>query len=295
MLQGIKGNDITITIEKPDGFQEEIAVKMDGNYEKWYYPIAQNRNNKIVEFEQLDNNIGYLAINSFSDSLVLSEFKKILPKLYDQKGLIIDVRRNGGGNSGYAHEITKYLTDKTYFFGEQGSTRKHLASHKAWGAFADSAYASSFGFGVWKNEYADYFYGNVWEMEQRDSIINDVPDEKLLMPLVVLISNKTASATEDFLIGLDYLDRGVFIGQKTFGSTGQPIFFSLPNGGRFRICTRKCTYPDGRKFIGIGIKPDIEIEPNLQYYLSDEDIVLNKGIEYLIKEIKKADNSVYKK
>ena len=78
------------------------------------------------------------------------------------------------------------------------------------------------------------------------------------------------------------------IGQTTYGSTGQPIYFDLPNGGRFRVCTRKSTYPDGKKFVGVGIKPDIEIELDLQYYLSEKDIILDKGIEYLLEEVKKS-------
>jgi C-terminal processing protease CtpA/Prc len=228
--------------------------------------------------------MGYIEITTFADSKVVDEFKKLMPLLSNQNAIIIDLRQNGGGSSRYAHEITKYFTDKKYFYGEQGSTRKHLASHKAWGAFNDEEYTKRLGFKVWKNAYLDYYKDNVWELEKKEAIVNDITGEKLLMPLVILISNNTASAAEDFLIGMRYLERATFIGQKTYGSTGQPIFFALPNEGSFRICTRKCTYPDGKKFVGIGIIPDIEIEPNLNYYISGEDIVLKKATVYLLNE-----------
>ncbi len=48
-------------------------------------------------------------------------------------------------------------------------------------------------------------------------------------------------------------------GEPTFGSTGQPMLFSLPGGGSTRGCTKKDTYPDGKEFIDYGIQPDIEI------------------------------------
>lgn len=73
------------------------------------------------------------------------------------------------------------------------------------------------------------------------------------------------------------------MGQKTSGSTGQQWYFEMPGGGRAQICTRKCTYPDGRKYVGIGIEPDIEIEPTLSFYLNDKDEVLGKAVEYLRK------------
>jgi C-terminal processing protease CtpA/Prc len=73
------------------------------------------------------------------------------------------------------------------------------------------------------------------------------------------------------------------IGTNTFGSTGQPFSFSLPGGGSARICTKKDTYPDGREFVGYGIKPDIEIKPSFADYLKKNDIVLEKAIEYLKK------------
>ena len=284
MLVGLKGVDKTITIEKPNKDIQKILVKMDGNEKKWFYPLSSNQPKSIVEYKVLENNIGYISLNTFTKEEVVDMFVSKLDSLSKHKALIIDIRYNGGGNSRYAHQITKYLTDKPYFFGEQGSTRKHLATYKAWGAFANKEYAEALGMKpVEESKYEEYYYNNAWEIEKTDTIFNDVKSKKLLMPIVVLTSNSTASSAEDFLIGLDYLKRATLIGQRTYGSTGQPIFFKLPNEGSCRICTRKCTYVDGRKFIGIGIIPDIEIEPNIDYYLSDKDIVLEKAIEYLNK------------
>ncbi|MBS3768444.1 MAG: peptidase S41 [Candidatus Cloacimonetes bacterium] len=293
MLEGLINTDVDITIKKPNGGTKKIAVHRDGKSEKWYYPVDKARGSEIVEFKQLENKIGYIALNSFAHKEVVEKFKELLPKLYKQKAIIIDLRNNGGGNSGYAHRITKYFTDKSYFLGEVGSTRKHIATYKAWGALADSNYADLIGMKIpsetMKNntKYLKYYHNNAWKKEDPDSIKNDVEAEKLLMPLVILTSNSTASAAEDFLVGMEYLNRATIIGQKTNGSTGQPIYFSLPECGLFRICTRKCTYPDGKKFVGTGIIPDIEVKPTLDYYLSGEGTVLDKAAKYLEKIIKR--------
>ena len=289
MLEGLIGENKTITILKPNNVRETVNIVMDGNSEDWYYPISESRPNGIVEYKEIDKNIGYIAINSFAKAEVVEEFIDYVDSLSKFKAVIIDIRQNGGGNSGYAHQITKYFTDKPYFFGELGSTRKHLASYKAWGAFSDKDYANRLGQKSYKNKYSEYYYNNVWEYEKIDTIYTNVSSKKLLMPIVILISNNTASAAEDFLIGMDYLKRATLIGEKTYGSTGQPIFFELPNGGSCRICTRKCTYPDGRKFVGIGIKPDIEITPDLSDYLINyiynEDKILTEAIKYLTNKI----------
>jgi len=105
------------------------------------------------------------------------------------------------------------------------------------------------------------------------------------MPIAILVSNRTGSAAEDLLIKFDYLKRATLIGEKTNGSTGLPFYFELPKGGMGRICTHKSTYRDGRKFVGIGIKPDIEIIPDLSDFLSDEDKGMNEAIRFLNEKV----------
>lgn len=57
------------------------------------------------------------------------------------------------------------------------------------------------------------------------------------------------------------------MGERSFGSTGQPYYFDLPGGGSARGCTKKDVYPDGREFVGYGVKPDVEVKPTLQDFL----------------------------
>jgi C-terminal processing protease CtpA/Prc len=106
------------------------------------------------------------------------------------------------------------------------------------------------------------------------------------VPTALLIGHNTASAAEDFLIFADNQKHMIKIGEKTFGSTGQPYSFDLVGGATARICTKKDTYPDGREFIGYGIKPDIEVKQTVEDYLLKKDPVLAKAQEYLKTKIK---------
>ncbi|ALI98150.1 S41 family peptidase [Rufibacter tibetensis] len=115
---------------------------------------------------------------------------------------------------------------------------------------------------------------------------NDLTAPKIKAPIVVLTSYQTASAAEDFLIMLDNLNRATKVGQKTYGSTGQPLFFDLPGGGNARICTKRDTYPDGRELVGYGILPHVEVNPTVESFLKEEDILLEKGIMVLKDKIK---------
>ena len=42
------------------------------------------------------------------------------------------------------------------------------------------------------------------------------------------------------------------------------LALQLPGGGRANICSKRDTYPDGRDFVGVGIAPDIVVEPTVE-------------------------------
>ena len=75
----------------------------------------------------------------------------------------------------------------------------------------------------------------------------------MVIPTVILIGYNTASAAEDFLIYTENQKHMIKIGEPTFGSTGQPMPYDLPDGGSARVCTKKDTYPSGKEFVGFGI------------------------------------------
>ena len=73
--------------------------------------------------------------------------------------------------------------------------------------------------------------------------------------------------------------RATLVGERTGGSTGQPLTIDLPGGLQARVCTKHNTYPDGREFVGVGVIPDVEIHPTAMDIATDRDVILEKAVE----------------
>ena len=272
-----------LTLKTPKGKLVKYDYQFHTYGAKWERPRPAYQR---FEFKKIDD-IGYVKINTFGDEKVIADFKAILPDLYNCKGVIIDIRSNGGGSTDIGAEILKYFTDQKMLVGSKWRTRDYLPSFRAWGEFQlkdTTKFEHLDAFTkktvlVAKNDY--WFYGDTSKFN------NDVTAQKITVPLVVLTSNYTASAAEDFLIILDGLKgRATTIGQRTFGSTGQPLQFDLPGGGGARVCTKRDTYPDGREFVGSGVKPDIEIKRNVNDIIAGKDTELEAALKEIKKQIK---------
>ena len=74
-------------------------------------------------------------------------------------------------------------------------------------------------------------------------------------PVYVLQDRFCGSACEDFVMPLKASHRATLIGERTFGSSGQPYLFTFPNGMTFRVSAKRMYLPDGSEFEGIGIPP----------------------------------------
>jgi C-terminal processing protease CtpA/Prc len=187
-----------------------------------------------------------------------------MDKIRNSKGLIIDVRKNGGGNSGNGDKIVSFLIDKT-IPRSLWKTPQYIAAFQAWG--------------IPKKWYA----GEQEYIEPCDK------QERFSGPIVVLMGTETYSAAEDFVVLLHSSKRATLVGGKTSGSTGQPLTFEFNYGINGMICTKRDTYPDGRKFIGVGVIPDVEVYPKIDDIATNCDVVLEKGIQVLNSKIKQID------
>ncbi len=279
MLKGKTGTDVVLKLQNLEGevWEQTFTRNRSSKGVEWAHEWPQN--NGLLEMIPIDNNTVRIKLNTFANRDIVGEFEKLIDTLQNFDRFIIDLRSNGGGNSGIGHGILKYFADKD-FATSKWSTREHQASFKAWGSQYVNAKEEDLD--EWQLKAKQIHDGSYWYVSEPDTI---EADKKINFKgdLIVLISNNTASAAEDFLVALDDLGFGKLVGQPTFGSTGQPLLIRLPRGGNARICTKKDTYPDGREFVGYGIQPDIYIEKTLETYLSGEDIELKAALE-LIKE-----------
>ncbi len=103
-------------------------------------------------------------------------------------------------------------------------------------------------------------------------------------PLIVLINEGSASASEIVAGAVQDSGRGKLLGKKTFGKGVVQQVFSLSDGSGIIITTSEYYTPSEQSINNIGIEPDILVEASED---GEEDIQLNKAIEILEEQLVK--------
>ncbi len=83
--------------------------------------------------------------------------------------------------------------------------------------------------------------------------------EKRMYPLVVLVNEGSASASEIVAGAIQAHKRGIIVGTRTFGKGSVQTIIPLPDGAGLRMTTAKYYTPDNRSIQALGITPDVEI------------------------------------
>jgi len=111
-------------------------------------------------------------------------------------------------------------------------------------------------------------------------------------PLVVLVNQYSASASEITAGAIQDSKTGVLIGSKTFGKGVVQTIYDLPDGGAIKITTARYVTPAGRDINKKGIQPNIDVPMKPQIVgedLSDrlhgKDVQLIAALNYLNKEL----------
>jgi hypothetical protein len=219
-------------------------------------------------------NIAVLTINTFNDlhTDLISTFDKIKDTLYQADGIIIDIRKNGGGSTSVGKHIIKHIIKTPWFLGLAAETRLHNAVKKAQGNYF--------------TEWEDFYKMRVYEKTLPDTVFIADTIRRFECPIAVIFSTFTVSAAEDFLIMLyERTDRPLFIGQPSFGSTGAPlVIWNWPIENSYaRVCARRVLFPYSLKPFTEGIIPDIWVKYSFDEFMSGKD----KDIEVAVKELEK--------
>ena len=213
-----------------------------------------------------DDGVGYLNLNSFTTDCSKDVRRAFLDmKKQGMKSLVLDLRNNGGGSLQEAINIVNMFVPK-------GITLVKT---------------------IGKIERANKEYKTT--VEPIDTI----------MPIVVLVNDETASASEITSGSLQDLDRAVILGTRTYGKGLVQVSMDLPYNANLKLTTSKYYIPSGRCIQAInykhsnggytehvpdslthvfytadgrevrdggGIKPDIEVQPdslpNIAFYLT---------------------------
>jgi carboxyl-terminal processing protease len=162
----------------------------------------------VPHYEMLNNEVGYIKLNQFTDKCT-EEVQTAFKELKEKKGmkaLVLDLRGNPGGLLNEAVSLSNLFVEKGQL----------VVSTK----------------------------GKVKEWEKTYKAANQALD--LEIPLVVLVNSGSASASEIVSGTIQDLDRGVVVGQRSYGKglvqTTRPLSYNT----QLKVTTAKYYIPSGR-------------------------------------------------
>lgn len=260
--EGIKTGDYIIEVDGEDvtsASLEEVASRLKGKSgTKVKVKFTRiDDNGKVEKFEKelerrkidlypftykvLDNDIGYVAFESF-DEKVANQFKTVIREMIKKnkiKGLIIDLRDNPGGLLTAASEIADELLPTgviTYTVDKKGNK--------------------------------EYIYSD-------SKCIN--------MPIVVIVNENSASASEITAAAIKDADNGKVVGTTSYGKGLVQEFKSLRDGTYVKVTICEYFSPKGNKINKIGVEPDYVVEDDPE---TENDEQLDKAVEVIKEMIK---------
>ena len=102
--------------------------------------------------------------------------------------------------------------------------------------------------------------------------------------LIVLVDRVCSCGCEDFVMPLKVTKRAQLVGETTAGTFSLTNRTQFDNGMMLNVSSIRHTFPDGSRFEGVGITPDVEIEPTPQDLKAGRDIVLTRATEMAERE-----------
>ena len=207
-----------------------------GRYWAWYEDYPANFSDSLyrrymgsdykiaagLQYRILDDNIGYVRYESFSNGMGEGNLDEMLNYMMLCQGLIIDIRNNGGGDLTNAEKLAARFTNEKVLVG--------YTQHK-----------TGRGHGDFSEMTAQYLEpsGNLrWQK-----------------PVCVLTNRHVFSAANEFAMYMKALPSVKLVGDHTGGGAGMPFSSSLPNGWSVRFSAVP-SYDAQRQSIEFGISPD---------------------------------------
>ena len=242
-----------------------LKVKRPSTGKEMKFKITR-RNIKLPELPywgMRPDSIGYINLNQFTEGCAKSVRRAFVElKQQGAKGLVFDLRGNGGGSEMEAVDIVNiWVPQEQTVVENRGKVRQANRVYKT-------------------------------RLEPVDTV----------MPIVVLVNGETASASEITSGALQDLDRAIILGTRTYGKGLVQVPLDLPYNATVKITTSHYYIPSGRCIQAVnykrngkeriadsltnvfytrggrevrdggGIKPDVELKndtmPNIAYYLS---------------------------
>lgn len=226
--------------ELRDGHVNLHSSMASSQYREWFDAYPRNFSDSIqsiylrkdyinssgLTYQILENNIGYIYCESFSDGIGDGNLDQTLNRLAICDGLILDVRNNGGGNLTTAQKLASRFTNEKVLVG--------YMCHKKGPGHTD--------FSEPKPVFLEPSDGTRWQKK-----------------VVVLTNRRSYSATNDFVNSMKQLPHVTILGDKTGGGSGLPFSSELPNGWSIRFSASPMFDPEMNQ-LEFGIAPDRKVD-----------------------------------
>jgi C-terminal processing protease CtpA/Prc len=203
---------------------------------------------RSVAWAVTTNNIGYIAVFGWDNPGIPAKIDETLVKMRDTRGLILDVRSNGGGDEPTAKKVAGRFLPSEFVY---ASSRYRRGPGRA----------------------------NLTERFER--VATPRGPWRYNRPVLLLIGQKCMSSNESF-IGMMTGDPLVTtMGDHTCGSSGNPVVVQLPLDMTVSLPQWIDYLPDGRPLDERGFQPKIPFEPGPGAFEGDRDDLLAAALARL--------------
>jgi hypothetical protein len=201
-----------------------------------------------VQWKVTADKIGYLAVDGWTDREITEQVDRVLEQMRDTRGLIFDVRLNGGGSESTARDVAGRFVPKdfVYAYNQVRNGPKHSNLAPMWSRTVTSR-------GPWRYN----------------------------RPVVLLIGQKCMSSNESFIAMMTGDPDLTTMGAPTCGSSGNPKVVHLPIELTVNVPSWIDYLPDKTPLDEHGIQPQVNFKPVPGAFEGGRDDLLTAALERL--------------
>lgn len=265
------------------------------------YDATSKEYQRALNFIEKDSSVALLKIKSFSIGHYEPFYKEAFKRIKENKSkyLILDLRDNPGGRLSEINYIYSFVADSAIAFADKSEVvsktsflkRDYFGGNIATKALQTIAYPLYVGFIYFKvKKEGDKFFYTTSEHK-----IKPLDENRFKGKMYVLVDGGSFSASSILSSNLKGSKRATFVGEETGGAfngtvAGQMPIIELPNSKiKMRVGLMKIAahYKTDEK--GHGIRPDIEIVPNLEDKIKGNDPEMKWILEHIKEESSNAN------